>query len=153
VTVDFGALVDGYCSDITRTLWLGDLDERSLEILRVVRHAHRAAMEAVRPGIRGGELDKVARDLIAQAGYGEAFSHSLGHGVGLAVHEGPGLRAESQAVLEPGMAVTIEPGIYVPGIGGCRVEDLVVVTETGADSLSRAPYQEPGQQHPLESWA
>ncbi len=153
VTVDFGALVDGYCSDITRTIWLGEPDERSRELLEIVRRAHRAGMDTVRPGLRGCEVDQVARDLIARAGYGEAFSHSLGHGVGLAVHEGPGLRAESKTLLESGMTVTIEPGIYVPGVGGCRVEDLVVLTETGAESLSRAPYQEPGHQHPLEAWA
>lgn len=153
VTVDFGALVDGYCSDITRTIWLGEPDERSRELLEIVRRAHRAGMDTVRPGLRGCEVDQVARDLIARAGYGEAFSHSLGHGVGLAVHEGPGLRVESKTLLEAGMTVTIEPGIYVPGVGGCRVEDLVVLTETGAESLSGAPYQEPGHQHPLEAWA
>lgn len=152
VTVDFGALVEGYCSDITRTIWLGEPDERSRELLGIVRGAHRAAMDAVRPGLTGGDVDRVARDFIAKAGYAEAFSHGLGHGVGLAVHEGPGVRAESQAVLEAGMAITIEPGVYVPGVGGCRVEDLVVVTAEGAESLSRAPYQEPGHRHPLEAF-
>ncbi len=152
VTVDFGALVEGYCSDITRTVWLGHLDERSLEILEVVRRAHRTGMETIRPGLRGCEVDQVAREIIARAGYGPAFSHSLGHGVGLAVHEGPGLRPESKTLLEAGMVVTVEPGIYVPGIGGCRVEDLVVLTGSGAESLSRSPYQEPGQVHPLEAW-
>lgn len=152
VTVDFGALVDGYCSDITRTIWLGHLDERSLEILEIVRRAHRAGMETIRPGLRGCEVDQVAREVIVRAGFGPAFSHSLGHGVGLAVHEGPGLRPESKTLLEAGMTVTVEPGIYVPGVGGCRVEDLVVLTETGAESLSRSPYQEPGQVHPLEAW-
>lgn len=152
VTVDFGGVVDGYCSDMTRTIWLGELDEKSREIYDVVRRSHRAAMDAVKPGLTGSDLDKVARDLIAAAGYGDAFSHSLGHGVGLEIHEAPGLRAESTAVMEVGMIITVEPGIYVPGLGGSRVEDLVVVTEGGQDSLSRSPYQEPGQEHPLEAW-
>lgn len=152
VTVDFGGVVDGYCSDMTRTIWLGDLDPKSLEIYTIVRRSHRAAVDVVKPGLTGGDVDAVARDLIREAGYGEAFSHGLGHGLGLAVHEAPGLRAESQTVLEAGMVVTVEPGIYVPGVGGSRVEDLLVVTEAGYDSLSGAPYQEPGQKHPLESW-
>lgn len=152
VTVDFGGVVDGYCSDMTRTIWLGELEERSREIYGIVRRSHRAAMDAVRPGLTGSQLDGVARALIQEAGYGEAFSHSLGHGVGLEIHEAPGLRAESTAVMEPGMVITIEPGIYVPGVGGSRVEDLVVVTGDGSRSLSAAPYQEVGQTHPLEAW-
>lgn len=152
ITVDFGAVYKGYCSDITRTVWLGSLDDKSLNILKVVRTAHDRALEAVRPGLRGFEADKIARDIIAEAGFAEAFSHSLGHGVGLAVHEAPGLRKESQTLLQAGMLVTIEPGIYLPGVGGCRIEDLTALTETGREVLSRSPYQEPGQIHPAESF-
>ncbi|MCR4783558.1 MAG: Xaa-Pro peptidase family protein [bacterium] len=143
VTVDFGCVVDGWCSDITRTIWVDHLDDKSFEIWQVVKKAHDTALEAARPGLKGCELDKIARDIIEQAGYGEYFSHSLGHGVGLAVHEGPGLRRESQTVLEPGMTVTIEPGIYIPYFGGCRIEDLIYITETGHERLSHAPYQIP----------
>lgn len=152
ITVDFGTIVDGYCSDITRTVWLGELDKESLKIWETVRRAHDAALEAVRPGLKGTELDKIARDIIAQAGYGEYFSHSLGHGVGIEVHEEPGLRPESQTVIEAGMFVTIEPGIYIPGKGGCRIEDLVCVTKDGYDVMSRSPYQVPGQKHPQEAF-
>lgn len=148
VTVDFGCIVDGWCSDITRTIWLGELDAKSQEIWQIVRKAHDTALEAVKPGLQGYELDKIARDIITEAGYGEYFSHSLGHGVGLAVHEGPGLRRESRTVLTPGMTCTIEPGIYVPGFGGCRIEDLVYVTENGYKKLSNAPYQILGMEHP-----
>ena len=152
ITVDFGCLVDGWCSDITRTIWLGELDSKSQEIWQTVRRAHDTALEAVKPGLQGCELDKIARDIITGAGYGEYFSHSLGHGVGLAVHEGPGLRRESMTILTPGMTCTIEPGIYVPGFGGCRIEDLVYVTDNGFKKLSNAPYQILGMKHPLEAY-
>lgn len=152
VTVDFGCLCDGYCSDITRTIWLGNLDEESLRIWNLVRQAHDEALVKVRPGVRASELDGIARGIISAGGCGEAFSHSLGHGVGLAIHEGPGLRKESAAILAAGMTVTIEPGIYIPGIGGCRIEDLLEVTAEGYRQLSLSPYQVPGQSHPLASY-
>lgn len=152
VTVDFGALVDGYCSDITRTIWLGQLDNQSEKIWQTVRTAHDEALAQVKSGVAASKLDKIARDIITEAGFGEAFSHSLGHGVGLAVHEAPGLRAESQDILYSGMLVTIEPGIYIPGVGGCRIEDLVVVTDDGCEVLSRSPYQELTQTHPLAAF-
>ncbi len=148
ITVDFGAVYKGYCSDITRTIWLGELVGKQREIFECVKRAHDTALQAVRPGLKGCEVDKIARDIIEAAGYGEAFNHSLGHGVGLAVHEAPGLRRESQTVLEAGMLVTIEPGIYLPGVGGCRVEDLVVITKDGCEVLSRAPYQLVGTTNP-----
>ena len=110
-------------------------------------------MEAARPGLSGGELDSVARQIITEAGYGPYFSHSLGHGVGLAVHEGPGIRAESSLILAAGMTLTIEPGIYQPGLGGCRIEDLLYLTEEGSVTLSRAPYQILGQAHPREAYS
>ncbi|MBQ7568537.1 aminopeptidase P family protein [bacterium] len=153
ITVDFGAVYQGYCSDMTRTVWLGSLDKKSAHIYDVVKKAHDLALERVRPGLKGFEADKIARDVIAAAGFAEAFSHSLGHGVGLAVHEAPGLRKESQTLLQPGMLVTIEPGIYLPGVGGCRVEDLAVLTENGRDVLRCSPYQLLGQTHPAESFA
>ena len=106
----------------------------------------------MRPGLTGGQVDKIARDIIAEAGFGPYFSHSLGHGVGLAVHEGPGLRRESTFVLQPHMTATIEPGVYIPEIGGCRIEDLLFLTEDGSKTLSQSPYQIPGQSHPLESF-
>ena len=152
ITVDFGATYQGFCSDMTRTMWLGQLDEKSQRIFSVVKEAHDRALAAVRPGYTGSEVDKVARDFIAENGYGEYFNHSLGHGVGLEVHENPGLRRESQTVLQAGMTATIEPGVYIPGVGGCRVEDLVYLTPDGREVLSHAPYQILGQSHPLESY-
>ncbi len=152
VTVDFGCIVDGWCSDITRTVWVGQLSEEMIRIWSVVKKAHDAGMQGLRPGLTGGQVDKIARDIIEEAGFGPYFSHSLGHGVGLAVHEGPGLRRESTLVLQPHMTATIEPGIYIPEVGGCRIEDLLFLTEDGAQALSQSPYQIPGQSHPLESF-
>ena len=151
VTVDFGAIVDGYCSDITRTIWVGELPELEQRVYATVRAAHKAALEAIEVGKMARDIDKVARDLIEEAGFGEAFKHGLGHGVGLAVHEMPSVRAISTAVLQAGMVITVEPGIYLPGQTGCRVEDTIVVTEGGADFLTHSPYQELGSYHPLES--
>lgn len=153
VTVDFGCIVDGWCSDITRTIWIGDLDEGQLKIWQAVRKAHDTALDASRPGMTGRELDKIARDIVAEAGFDGLFKHSLGHGVGLAIHEGPGLRMTSETVLREGMTFTIEPGIYAPGTGGCRIEDLLYFTADGHRRLSLSPYQVPGQQHPLEAFA
>ncbi|MGM9991383.1 MAG: M24 family metallopeptidase [Candidatus Bruticola sp.] len=152
VTVDFGCIVDGWCSDITRTIWVGQLNEEMISIWSVVRKAQRLAIEQLRPGLTGSQVDGIARRTIEEAGYGEYFSHSLGHGVGLAVHEGPGLRRESSIVLKTGMTVTIEPGIYVPGLGGCRIEDLLFLSDDSSELLSHAPYQIPGQSHPAESF-
>ena len=153
VTVDFGCIVDGWCSDITRTIWVGQLSVEMEKIWSVVKRAHDAGVRELRPGLTGGQADKIARDIIEEAGFGPYFSHSLGHGVGLAVHEGPGLRRESTTVLQPHMTATIEPGIYIPEVGGCRIEDLLFLTEDGAQVLSHSPYQVPGQTHPLESFA
>ncbi len=153
VTVDFGCIVDGWCSDITRTIWVGQLSEEMIKIWSVVKEAHDAGIQGLHPGLTGGQADKIARDIIEEAGFGPYFSHSLGHGVGLAVHEGPGLRRESATVLQSHMTVTVEPGIYIPEVGGCRIEDLLFLTENGAQALSHSPYQVPGQSHPLESFA
>ncbi len=152
VTVDFGCIVEGWCSDITRTIWLGQLDQEMVKIWSVVKKAHDSAIQGLRPGLTGSQVDKIARDIIEEAGFGPYFSHSLGHGVGLAVHEGPGLRRESTLVLQSHMTATIEPGIYIPQVGGCRIEDLLFLTEDGAQTLSYSPYQIPGQSHPLEAF-
>jgi Xaa-Pro aminopeptidase len=136
VTLDLGAQVDGYCSDCTRTWATGDLDDDLHEIYDLVLRAQETALDAVRPGPTGREVDAVARDIIAAAGHGEHFGHGLGHGVGLEVHEAPRLARSGQDALEPGNVVTVEPGVYVPGRGGVRIEDLVVVTENGRDVLS-----------------
>jgi len=139
VTLDFGAMVDGYVSDCTRTVVLGEATPRHEEVYGVVRRAQQEALAGIRPGLSGREADALARNVIAAAGYGEAFGHSLGHGVGLAVHEGPTLSPREEAVLSPGMVVTVEPGIYLPGWGGVRIEDLVVITPDGCRVLTRSP--------------
>lgn len=139
VTVDWGAELDGYHSDCTRTFAVGKLDQDLHEIYHVCLEAQRDAVPAVRAGAHGHDVDKVARDRIAAAGYGEAFGHGLGHGVGLEVHEAPVLRPESEDTLEPGNVVTVEPGIYLPGRGGVRIEDLLVVTESAPEVLTTFP--------------
>jgi len=138
VTLDFGATCQGYCSDITRTVVLGNADDRQRHIYGVVLDAQRQALAMIRPGVACREVDARARAAIAAAGFGEAFGHSLGHGVGLEVHEGPRLSPTEDAALEPGMIVTVEPGIYLPGWGGVRIEDLVVVTEDACRVLTQA---------------
>ena len=139
VTIDFGAVKDGYHSDETVTVALGRPDERSREIYRVVKEAHDRAIDRVRPGIACRDLDAVARECIRQHGYGEYFGHGLGHGVGLEIHEKPVVSPRSEAVVEEGMVFTIEPGIYIPGFGGVRIEDTVVVTADGCRLLTQVP--------------
>ena len=151
ITIDFGAYRDGYNSDITRTIWMGQLNERNRFIYTSVREAQRLAVEAVKPGKTCKEIDAVARQSLIGVGLGEYFSHGLGHGIGLAVHELPGVRSVSETVLEVGMVITIEPGVYIPGETGCRIEDSVVVTESGCERLTRSSYQELDQLHPLEA--
>jgi Xaa-Pro aminopeptidase len=136
VTLDIGARLDGYCSDCTRTWATGALPDDLAAIYETVLHAQETALDAVRPGPEGRELDAIARDIIAEAGHGEHFGHGLGHGVGMDIHEAPRLARTAEARLAPGNVVTVEPGIYVPGRGGVRIEDLVVVTEDGRDVLS-----------------
>jgi Xaa-Pro aminopeptidase len=142
VLIDIGVTLDDYHSDMTRVVFYQTADPEIAEIYEIVLKAHQAATEACRPGITAGELDKVARDIIAQAGYVEQFSHSLGHGIGLEVHEAPGLRQkkpDNDMVLQAGMVITIEPGIYLPGKGGVRIEDTVIVTPNGTEDLTQRP--------------
>lgn len=139
VTMDFGAAFRGYHADITRTVAVGELGPEERRMYEAVLEAQEAAVAAVAPGKGGRELDAVARDALARHGLAEAFAHSLGHCTGLEVHEGPLLSQRSEDVLRPGMVVTVEPGVYVPGFTGLRIEDLVLVTEDGHEVLSRSP--------------
>lgn len=138
ITLDFGALYNGYVSDITRTVAVGEPSDKLKEIYQVVLDSQVLALEKIKPGMTGIEADAIARDYIKSKGYGEAFGHSTGHGIGLEVHEGPGLSFRSETILEPGMAVTVEPGIYLPGIGGVRIEDDILITETGNERLTHS---------------
>jgi Xaa-Pro aminopeptidase len=141
IVIDMGARVNGYNSDLTRTVCLGQPNDsaRFWDVYNTVLRAQMAAEAAIRPGMTGPEADAVARNIIAEARYGDNFGHGLGHGVGLAVHEGPRLGRTSTDTLVPGHVVTVEPGIYLPGWGGVRIEDIVLVTENGAEVLTRSP--------------
>lgn len=138
VTLDYGALYQGYISDITRTIAVGEPSDKLKEIYAVVLEAQELALEKIKPGMTGVEADAIARDYIASKGYGEAFGHSTGHGIGQEVHEAPGLSSKSETVLVPNMAVTVEPGIYLPEIGGVRIEDDIIITEDGNRRLTFA---------------
>lgn len=137
VILDLGSRLNRYCSDITRTWIAGTPGKQLKEIYHIVREAQLAAQDAIRAGEDSVRVDAAARDLIAEAGYGEYFGHGLGHGVGLAVHEKPGLRRTEGTVLQENMVVTVEPGIYLPGAGGVRLENMVRVTSNGCEVLNR----------------
>ena len=139
VLVDAGAKVGGYCSDCTRTYAVGDVSESLREVYEITREAQQEGLDAVRAGVTGRDADAAARAVIADAGYGENFGHGLGHGLGLLVHEAPALRAESTDTLAAGNVVTVEPGIYLSGVAGVRIEDLVAVTEDGCELLTSLP--------------
>lgn len=141
VVFDMGAKLDGYCSDGTRTFAAGEPTERAREVYETVREAQAAALDAVGAGVGGAELDRVARQRIEAAGHGERFGHGLGHGVGLEVHEAPRLSTRSEDALRAGDVVTIEPGIYLPGELGVRIEDLVALGEEGCRNLSGMPHE------------
>jgi Xaa-Pro aminopeptidase len=143
VTIDWGARLDGYCSDCTRTLATGTVGEREREIYELVLQAQEASLAAVEPGAEQSAVDGVARTIIEEAGYGERFGHGLGHGVGLEVHEGPRLAKTAEGELAAGSVVTVEPGVYLPGDLGVRIEDLVVVEAAGPRVLTRYPKELP----------
>ena len=140
IVLDFGALVDGYCSDMTRTVWVGEVDDPQLRrAVEVVMASQAAGVAAVTPGAKCSDVDKACREVIAEAGWADAFVHSTGHGVGLDIHEAPSVAASSTDTLEVGHVVTVEPGVYLPGLGGVRIEDTVVVTEDGNTALTNTP--------------
>lgn len=139
LTLDFGCVYEGYCSDMTRTVAVGSVSDRQREIYEIVLKAQLAALDVIKPGMRCAEVDKTARDIIKAAGYGDNFGHSLGHSVGIQIHESPVFSAKSRDAVKAGHVITVEPGIYVDGFGGVRIEDLVVVTEEGIQNLTRSP--------------
>jgi Xaa-Pro aminopeptidase len=139
VVIDFGALVDGYHSDMTRTVAVGDVGEERSRMLDVVLAAQAAGVRAVAAGVGAAEVDRACREIIEEAGWGEAFLHSTGHGVGLDIHEEPRVASRSTATLDAGQVVTVEPGVYLTGLGGVRIEDTVLVVDGGCDRLTLAP--------------
>ena len=139
VVIDFGCIVDGYCSDMTRTVSVGDPGAEARRLWDVVRASQQAGRDAVMAGVECAAVDRASRDVIDAAGWGELFSHGTGHGVGLEIHEAPRVAKTSSGTLEAGVVVTVEPGVYLPGIGGVRLEDTVVVTDAGAESLTSFP--------------
>lgn len=139
VLFDLGVIYEGYCSDITRTVAFGDVSEESRKVYETVLQAQLAAVDASRPGITCAELDQTARNIISDAGYGEYFTHRLGHGLGISIHEYPSVTETNQLVLQPGMVYTIEPGIYIPNKVGVRIEDDILITKDGAEVLTKYP--------------
>jgi len=139
VKLDFGSIVDGYHSDMTRTVSFGEPPAALREVHAAVLAAQQAGIDRLAAGVTGGEVDRAARDVVEEAGYGDAFTHGLGHGVGLEIHEGPSLRARGEDVLPAGAVVTVEPGVYLPGLGGVRIEDMVLVREGPGLGLAAAP--------------
>ena len=138
--IDFGAVVEGYCSDMTRTLCVGEpASDVARRMVEVVASSQRAGVGAVAPGVSGRDVDRVCRDVIAGAGWGDAFLHGTGHGVGLEIHEAPRVASTSEDTLATGHVVTVEPGVYLPDVGGVRIEDTVVVTEDGCLPITNAP--------------
>ena len=136
VVCDFGVILEGYCSDQTRTVWVGPTSEEARRAYEAVREAQQAAIDAVRPGVSVGEVDAAARKVLRRNGLGRYFTHSTGHGVGLEIHEAPRVAAGQKEVLQPGMVITIEPGVYFPGKWGVRIEDMVAVTAGGCEVLT-----------------
>jgi Xaa-Pro aminopeptidase len=139
VTLDFGAVYQGYASDVTRTVVLGKATARQKKIYDIVLTAQKKACKAARPGLACSRLDGVAREVIMKDGYGDNFGHGLGHGIGMIVHDRPTLNPRSTDILREGMVVTIEPGIYIPNWGGVRIEDDVLITASGGQVLSKSP--------------
>lgn len=138
VTMDFGCVYNGYCSDMTRTVVVGKADRKQKEIYSTVLKAQLAVLDMLKPGLQGKEYDKVARDIIYSAGYEGYFGHGLGHSVGLEIHENPRFSMLEEDVIEAGMIMTVEPGIYIPDFGGVRIEDMVVITEDGYENFAHS---------------
>lgn len=137
VLCDIGALVDGYCSDLTRTFFLGTITSLGRKVYDTVARAQKLSIQAVKPGVKAAQIDRIARDEIERAGYGRRFIHSTGHGVGVEIHEAPWVSAASRDTLEAGMIITVEPGIYLPGWGGVRIEDTLLVKPEGCEILTK----------------
>ncbi|MFW6382392.1 MAG: aminopeptidase P family protein, partial [Bacillota bacterium] len=138
ITLDFGTYYKGYCSDMTRTIVVGEPDQKQVDIYNIVLKAHLEVIDKIKAGMTGQEADQIARKIIEEAGYGDNFGHGLGHGLGIEIHEAPRLSKTSETVLKPGMIVTDEPGIYLPDWGGVRIEDDLVITEDGCKSLNKS---------------
>lgn len=138
ITCDFGCIYQGFCSDMTRTFKLGKIDPKLEEIHSIVKEAQMNGIKAIKPGIKIGEIDKICRDFITQKGYGQYFSHGTGHGLGIEIHEAPWVIKNEQTILQPGMVITVEPGIYIPELGGVRIEDDILVTATGYEILTKS---------------
>lgn len=138
VTMDFGCRYMGYCSDMTRTVVVGKANDKQKEIYQLVLKANRVTESLLHPGMACWEVDKLARDIITDAGYGEYFGHGLGHSVGLEIHESPACNTRDKTILQPNMIMTVEPGVYLPGFGGVRIEDMVVITESGYKNFAHS---------------
>jgi Xaa-Pro aminopeptidase len=136
VVCDFGVILAGYCSDQTRTVWVGSVTDEARRVYQAVRESQQAAIDAVRPGIPVSEVDSAARKVLRKAGLGRYFTHSTGHGVGLEIHEAPRVGDGQREILQPGMVITIEPGVYFPGKWGVRIEDMVAVNAGGCEVMT-----------------
>jgi Xaa-Pro aminopeptidase len=141
VVCDFGVILSGYCSDMTRTVYVGSPTEEECRLYEAVRRAQAAGTAAVKPGVTSGQVDRASRNVLKENGLAKYFTHSTGHGVGLEIHEPPRIAAGQSDILRPGMVITIEPGVYIPGRGGVRIEDMAVVTEAGCEVLTPTPKQ------------
>jgi len=139
ITMDFGAVVDGYCSDMTRTVAINHVSELQKEVYSIVLNAQLESLKAIRPGVKCCDVDKIARDIISSAGYKDCFGHGLGHSVGLEIHESPALNTRDTTLLKPGVIMTVEPGIYIENKFGVRIEDMVYVTEDSCINLTKSP--------------
>lgn len=139
ITCDFGCIYEGFCSDMTRTFAIGSIDPKLTEIHQIVKDAQMAGIKAVKPGITIGTIDKICRDYINEKGYSQYFTHGTGHGLGIEIHEAPWVIKDEPTILTPGMIITVEPGIYIPNLGGVRIEDDILVTNKGYEILTKSP--------------